>query len=79
MDRTRALSARPETRQVYCFENRGEEIGVTLHHPHGQIYAFPFVAPRPARMVEQAAHGYAPAGTCSTTWSRPSSGPGTGS
>src|SRR5579859_1963553 len=55
VDRTLALSALPGTRQVYCFENRGEEIGVTLHHPHGQIYAFPFVAPRLARMVEQAA------------------------
>ena len=53
-DRTQALSALPETRQVYCFENRGEEIGVTLHHPHGQIYAFPFVTPRTERMVAQA-------------------------
>ena len=53
-DRTEALGALPETRQVYCFENRGEEIGVTLSHPHGQIYAFPFVAPRLSRMVEQA-------------------------
>jgi UDPglucose--hexose-1-phosphate uridylyltransferase len=54
VDRTQALSALPGTRQVYCFENRGEEIGVTLHHPHGQIYAFPFVAPRLAQMVTQA-------------------------
>jgi UDPglucose--hexose-1-phosphate uridylyltransferase len=54
VDRTEVLGALPETRQVYCFENRGEEIGVTLSHPHGQIYAFPFVAPRLARMVEQA-------------------------
>jgi UDPglucose--hexose-1-phosphate uridylyltransferase len=54
IDRTQALSALPGTRQVYCFENRGEEIGVTLHHPHGQIYAFPFVAPKLARMVAQA-------------------------
>jgi UDPglucose--hexose-1-phosphate uridylyltransferase len=57
-DRTQALSALPQTRQVYFFENRGEEIGVTLHHPHGQIYAFPFLAPRLAQMVAQAA-GYA--------------------
>jgi UDPglucose--hexose-1-phosphate uridylyltransferase len=54
IDRTEALSALPGTRQVYCFENRGEEIGVTLHHPHGQIYAFPFLAPRLAQMVAQA-------------------------
>src|SRR5260370_19391511 len=59
VDRPAALSALPGTRQVYCFENRGEEIGVTLHHPHGQIYAFPFVAPRLAQMVAQAGE-YAP-------------------
>ena len=35
--------------QVFCFENRGEEIGVTPHHPHGQIYAYPFVTPRTRR------------------------------
>jgi UDPglucose--hexose-1-phosphate uridylyltransferase len=54
VDRSEVLGALPETRQVYCFENRGEEIGVTLSHPHGQIYAFPFVAPRLAQMVTQA-------------------------
>jgi UDPglucose--hexose-1-phosphate uridylyltransferase len=54
VDRTQVLSALPQTRQVYCFENKGEEIGVTLHHPHGQIYAFPFVTPRTERMVAQA-------------------------
>jgi UDPglucose--hexose-1-phosphate uridylyltransferase len=59
VDRTLTLGALPETRQVYCFENRGEEIGVTLHHPHGQIYAFPFIAPRTERMIAQA-RAYAP-------------------
>ncbi|MFJ9950029.1 galactose-1-phosphate uridylyltransferase [Kitasatospora sp. NPDC091207] len=53
-DRTAELSALPGVEQVYCFENRGVEIGVTLAHPHGQIYALPFTAPRTARMVEQA-------------------------
>ena len=50
-DRTATLSAVPGIEQIYCFENRGEEIGVTLHHPHGQIYAFPFVTPRTRQMV----------------------------
>ena len=54
VDRTQVLSALPQTKQVYCFENKGEEIGVTLHHPHGQIYAFPFVTPRTGQMVTQA-------------------------
>src|SRR5207302_398892 len=40
-DRYRELSALPEVKYVFIFENRGEEIGVTLHHPHGQIYAYP--------------------------------------
>lgn len=53
-DRTRALSNRPGVEQVFPFENRGEAIGVTLHHPHGQIYAYPFVTPRTRRMVDVA-------------------------
>ncbi|GAH21619.1 unnamed protein product, partial [marine sediment metagenome] len=30
---------------LFIFENKGEEVGVTLHHPHGQIYAYPFIPP----------------------------------
>ncbi|MFI8966280.1 galactose-1-phosphate uridylyltransferase [Streptomyces sp. NPDC053493] len=54
-DRTAELSARDGVEQVYCFENRGAEIGVTLAHPHGQIYAFPFATPRTATMLRNAA------------------------
>ncbi|MFF5921823.1 galactose-1-phosphate uridylyltransferase [Streptomyces flavochromogenes] len=54
-DRTTELAARPGVEQVYCFENRGAEIGVTLAHPHGQIYAYPFATPRTALMQRQAA------------------------
>ncbi|MER7752260.1 galactose-1-phosphate uridylyltransferase [Kitasatospora sp. NPDC097643] len=61
-DRTAELSALPGVRQVYCFENRGAEIGVTLAHPHGQIYALPFTTPRTAAMVRQAARHRAAAG-----------------
>lgn len=51
-DRTRALSALPGVAQVFPFENRGEAIGVTLRHPHGQIYAYPYITPRTARLLE---------------------------
>lgn len=54
-DRTAELSTLPGVEQVFCFENRGEEIGVTLHHPHGQVYAYPYVAPRVRRMLDSAA------------------------
>jgi len=39
---------------VFIFENKGEAIGVTLHHPHGQIYAYPFIPPRPKKELEAA-------------------------
>ncbi|MDQ1658471.1 MAG: UDPglucose--hexose-phosphate uridylyltransferase [Cryptosporangiaceae bacterium] len=54
-DRSEALAKIPGVEQVFCFENRGTEIGVTLAHPHGQIYAYPFVTPRTERMLASAA------------------------
>ena len=39
---TRELGARPEVRQVLCFENKGDVVGVSNPHPHGQIYATSF-------------------------------------
>ena len=45
VDRYRDLLARESIQFVMPFENRGEEVGVTLHHPHGQIYAFPYIPP----------------------------------
>ncbi len=52
--RTAELMAAPGIEQVFCFENRGEEIGVTLTHPHGQIYGYPYLTPRTAAMLGQA-------------------------
>ncbi|UVI34918.1 galactose-1-phosphate uridylyltransferase [Brevibacterium spongiae] len=46
--RTAELQALPGIEQVFVFENRGEEIGVTMNHPHGQIYAYPYVTPHTA-------------------------------
>ncbi len=51
-DRTAALSALPGIQQVFPFENRGEAIGVTLHHPHGQIYSYPYITPRTTRLLD---------------------------
>ncbi len=53
-DRTAELSALPGIENVFCFENRGREIGVTLTHPHGQIYAYPYLPPRASQLVRQA-------------------------
>jgi galactose-1-phosphate uridylyltransferase (family 1) len=50
-ERTAELSAIDGVGQVFVFENSGEEIGVTLSHPHGQIYAYPFVTPRVEKVL----------------------------
>lgn len=58
-DRVDALSAVPGVQQVFPFENRGEAIGVTLHHPHGQIYAYPYVTPKTSALL-RSIDGYGP-------------------
>lgn len=54
-DRTAELAQLPSVEQVFCFENRGKEIGVTLGHPHGQIYGYPFTTPRTQLMLRSLA------------------------
>jgi UDPglucose--hexose-1-phosphate uridylyltransferase len=56
-DRYRELAARRGIKYVFIFENRGEQVGVTLHHPHGQIYAYPFVPPVAATELGRHAGG----------------------
>ena len=53
-ERTAELMTRAEVAYVLVFENRGAEVGATISHPHGQIYAFPTVPPLPARELETA-------------------------
>jgi UDPglucose--hexose-1-phosphate uridylyltransferase len=46
VDRTRDLSQHDFVKYIFIFENRGKEVGASLPHPHGQIYAFPFLPKR---------------------------------
>jgi UDPglucose--hexose-1-phosphate uridylyltransferase len=62
-DRTRRLGSRTDIHYVLPFENRGVEVGVTLHHPHGQIYAYPFVPMVPARIHANERSHFATCGT----------------
>jgi UDPglucose--hexose-1-phosphate uridylyltransferase len=62
-DRYEELGSLQDVAYVYPFENRGVEVGVTLHHPHGQIYAYPFVPPVAARELEQQRAHYERHGT----------------
>lgn len=58
------LGSRPAVEYVYIFENKGEVIGVTLSHPHGQIYALPFVPPIPAAELEASRRHLLESGGC---------------
>jgi UDPglucose--hexose-1-phosphate uridylyltransferase len=48
-ERSAALGARGDVEYVLVFENRGAEVGATISHPHGQIYAFEFIPDAPRR------------------------------
>jgi UDPglucose--hexose-1-phosphate uridylyltransferase len=63
-DRFRELGALDFVSYVFIFENKGEAIGVTLHHPHGQIYAYPFIPPRIATELKQFADYQESTGKC---------------
>jgi UDPglucose--hexose-1-phosphate uridylyltransferase len=54
VDRTRELGAIKEIEYVFIFENTGREIGVSLDHPHGQLYAFPFIPRKIRRELDSA-------------------------
>ena len=53
-DRYEELGSLDFVDYVFIFENKGEAIGVTLHHPHGQIYAYPFIPSRPKKELDAA-------------------------
>jgi UDPglucose--hexose-1-phosphate uridylyltransferase len=63
-DRYRELGDRPEVAYVFIFENKGREMGVTLSHPHGQIYALPFVPPVPEAELLTSRRHLAETGRC---------------
>ncbi len=62
--RSSELWAKPEIEYVSIFENTGVAIGVTMPHPHGQIYAFPFVPPMPAQELQGAKESRDKSGEC---------------
>ncbi|MEM3046702.1 MAG: galactose-1-phosphate uridylyltransferase [Candidatus Bathyarchaeia archaeon] len=63
-ERFKALGSRDDARYVLIFENKGREVGVTLDHPHGQIYAFPFIPPRIERELTSSRSYWKRRGDC---------------
>ena len=63
-DRYAVLGSRAEVAYVLAFENKGEAMGVTLHHPHGQIYGYPEIPPRPMLELRTARAHLEEHGTC---------------
>lgn len=63
-DRYEELGSRDGIESVFIFENRGEAVGVTLNHPHGQIYAFPFIPPTLQQELKAAKEHQTQTGNC---------------
>ncbi len=64
-ERTRQHAENPDIALVAAFENCGEAVGVTMPHPHGQIYAFPFIPPIVEKEIASArAYSDAQGGAC---------------
>lgn len=63
-DRYAELGSHDFVDYVFIFENKGEAVGVTLHHPHGQIYAYPFIPPVIRNELEQARSHFEKTGSC---------------
>ena len=63
-DRYRELNALAFIRYVFIFENKGAVVGTTIHHPHGQIYAFPYLPPVAERELQSARAHRARTGRC---------------
>jgi UDPglucose--hexose-1-phosphate uridylyltransferase len=62
--RFQELGALEFVKFLFIFENKGEAIGVTLHHPHGQIYGYPFIPPRLSTELERCAEHHEQTGRC---------------
>lgn len=63
-DRYQELGSKDSIDYVFIFENKGEEVGVTLEHPHGQIYAYPFIPPKIKRELDSSREHYEKKGEC---------------
>jgi len=63
-DRYQELGSYSYVKYVFVFENKGEAIGVTLSHPHGQIYGFPFIPPIIQRELASCRDHQAKTGRC---------------
>ena len=58
VERFKAISADEKIKYVFIFENRGEAVGVTMPHPHGQIYGYSVVPKKLELEVESAKEFY---------------------
>jgi UDPglucose--hexose-1-phosphate uridylyltransferase len=63
-ERSAAAAAQPSVRYVFVFENRGEAVGVTMPHPHGQLYGYPFVPLKLQVELDSCCRWHAEHGTC---------------
>jgi UDPglucose--hexose-1-phosphate uridylyltransferase len=64
VQRFQELGERDYVKYVFIFENKGRIIGVTLDHPHGQLYAYPFIPPLIKRELVSSKRYWKRTGAC---------------
>lgn len=63
-ERFREISADERIKYVFIFENRGEAVGVTMPHPHGQIYGYSVVPKKLQLELESSKEYFEEKGKC---------------
>ncbi|MHA1232807.1 MAG: galactose-1-phosphate uridylyltransferase [Candidatus Helarchaeota archaeon] len=63
-NRFEEIGNKNEIEYVFIFENTGTDIGVSLDHPHGQIYSFTFIPPRIQTELDSAKKYYEKHNNC---------------
>lgn len=58
------LSKDEKIKYIFIFENRGDVVGVTMPHPHGQIYGYPFIPKRLELELDACEEHYESKKTC---------------
>lgn len=64
VERFRVLERDKKHKYIFIFENRGSEVGVTMPHPHGQIYAYPYIPLKIRRELESCQAHFEASGNC---------------
>lgn len=63
-ERFEELKKDEKIKYIFIFENRGDVVGVTMPHPHGQIYGYSFIPKKLELELSSSKEHYTNSGSC---------------